>query len=138
MTTTRETLKALLDRGDLLPWLNGETEIFYDGMPASAPSFGQAAAHHYTFRPKPAPPAKVLRPWTWDELWEHRDCWFRDKDRHGHISRIQGFFDGNTNTAHIFGYYYEVESLCKGYEYLDADGEWRECGEWTEERPVME
>jgi hypothetical protein len=123
--TTRETLKAIHERGDLLPWLNGETECIHYQTGANYDNAEfRGSPSVYTFRPKPAPPK--LRAWTWDEFWPHRDAWFSKSGcTWTRIERI------DTPTAmsrlYIHDRWIDLESLSK-FKYLDTDGTWKPCG----------
>jgi hypothetical protein len=117
----RETLRAIRDRGDLDPWLNGETECLFDNeLCRRAPIF-TARPERYTFRPKPAPPK--LRPWTWDELWAHRDCWFR---KNGACRRLTEL-DPDGNLIAYVGEWVSLSELASDYKF-SADGQtWLPC-----------
>jgi hypothetical protein len=125
MTTTRETLKAIHERGDLLPWLNGETECVNCNSVIEHPGFN-CPPDHYTFRPKPAPPK--LRPWTWDEFWPHRDTWFStNRCVWTRIERI----DTPSAQRRLFIHdgWIDLITLMEKYEHLAADGQtWLPCG----------
>lgn len=116
--TTRETLKAIHDRGDLLPWLNGETECLCHGGLCTNPQFTEEPST-YTFRPIPK---ATLRPWTAEELWQHRDCWFRRKDGLSAAWRPTTFGEECLLSG------IAPSTLLETFEYT-ADGEtWQACG----------
>jgi hypothetical protein len=121
MTTTRETLKAIHERGELLPFLNGETDCIINGRIANDADF-YSSPSLYTFRPKPAPPK--LRPWNEFELKSHRDDWFRRKTGCGAMYQIGP--GARIEFDHCIA---DADELCRSWEHLAADGQtWLPCG----------
>jgi hypothetical protein len=126
MSTTRETLKAIHERGDLLPWLNGETDYYFNGEKdylGCSLNF-DSNPEKYTFRPKPA-----LRPWNSVELWEHRDCWFCEKGYRELPSRIVDMNLASVVAAFVADTDVSAIRLLADWEHLAADGQtWLPCG----------
>jgi hypothetical protein len=127
MSTTRETLKAIHERGDLLPWLNGETDYYFNGEKdylGYSLNF-DSNPEKYTFRPKPAPPK--LRPWNEFELKSHRDDWFRRKTGCGAMYHpVQIGPGARIEFDHCIA---DADELCRSWEHLAADGQtWLPCG----------
>lgn len=117
---TRETLAAIHARGDLEPWLRGETDCVYSGEIITCIDYGDPS--DYQFRPKPKP---VLRAWTWEELWERRDCWFKHKTNNQR-SRMMGY--GIKSMYLGTGDMWTLEEMMASLEYLAPDGTWQPCG----------
>lgn len=75
------------------------------------------------------PPKPTLRPWTRDELWEHRDCWFRVKGMDVRFRATE--FEHRPDFAaavRIDAGWYGMDSLLNRYEYLSPSDEWLPCG----------
>lgn len=127
--SARETLKAIHDRGDLLPWLEGKTEIYAadTGEKIDSPGFGGWGPDVFAFRPIPEP---QYRPWTREELWLQRECWFRHKTTR--VIWRASAVDTNPSRLVTLGYNNEWHGSCEllaDYEYLDpTTGEWLPCG----------
>jgi hypothetical protein len=123
--TALETLRAIHARGDLLPWLNGKTELWHTGTIMESPNF-RDPPYMYTFRPKPAPPK--LRPWNEFELMSHRDDWFRRKGVGSNWLRMERLND-DCSQAMFSDIWRTPGDLCERWEVLAADGQiWLPCG----------
>ncbi len=128
--SARETLKAIHDRGDLLPWLEGKTEICAadTGEKIDSPGFNAWGPEVFTFKPIPEP---KYRPWTWAELWERSDCWFRLV--HLAVPIKPTGLNSPVNRDHpevrLEDDWVTTKELLAVWRYLDpTTGEWLPCG----------
>lgn len=126
--STRETLKAIHDRGELIPWLNGETEALYMDATCQLGPYFSCKPENYTFRAVPKP---VLRPWTWEEFMSHVDCWFRWGSGSLAVRVVAVDEKNHTMLFSTFHAHRNPQLIFESMQYLDADGTWKICGELT-------
>lgn len=123
-----ETLRKMRDAGQLDGLIDGAMEVRIRNTTkwGGIEDFNFLDEYgFYEFRPKPAPEPPKWRAWTTDELWAHRDCWFREKTAAQWAMRANSAGLGGITFG---GRFCKAETMLEKFEHLDANGTWQPCG----------